>query len=149
MRLDVCVRKAMLGDVDAIKRIADENRSSIGFLRRAVIEQATQSGEVFVATVTGKVVGFQIYYHRKTDGQTTLHSKCVMKHFRRRGIATQLVDAVSGEARSLRRGFLLLKCPADLSSNEFHRKYGFVKTRLEKGKKRDLNVWVLPLASID
>jgi len=95
--------------------------------------------------LTEEVVAFEHYYHRKSDLQTTLYHKAVLPEFRRRGIATRLVDAVVRESRELGRERLLLRCPVGIAANEFHKDYGFVLDHREPGKVRELNVWVFHL----
>lgn len=142
------IAKASLSDLDVIKKIADANRDSLGFLPRAAIRHGILNGEVIVAKIGRQVVGFQSYHHRKRDLDTKLYYKCVAAHFRRRGIGNRLVDAVVTESRSLGRLRLVLKCPEDLPSNGFHKRYGFVLCGKEAGKLRRLNIWELRLRSL-
>jgi len=134
-------RKARPTDLRDIKRIADGERNAFGFIPRAVIREAIRGGNLIVVTVDHRVVGFQHYYHRKRDLQTTLYHKAVLPDFRRQGLATRLVDAVVQEAREMRRKRLRLKCPVDLPANSFHCNYGFELVDRERGKSRELNVW--------
>lgn len=139
--IDVVIRKAVQSDLGAIKAITDAERDAFGFITRATVREAIKQGHIVVATVDGEVVGFQHYYHRKRDLQTTLYHKAVAPKWRMQGIGTALVDAVANEARALERWRLLLKCPAELSSNKFHERYGFTLVGQESGKKRKLNIW--------
>lgn len=141
----VIIRKPGMNEVDAIKRIADGNRRAIGFLRTPALKHTIESRNAFIAEHNGEVIGFQTYHHRNRDLQTTLYQKCVSKEFRRKGVGTKLVDAVVEESLRLARTQLFLKCPVDLEANEFHRHYGFILLRTERGKKRKLNVWILKL----
>jgi N-acetylglutamate synthase-like GNAT family acetyltransferase len=134
-------RKAVETDLDTIKQIADSEKNSLGFITRATIVEAIRNGQVMVVTVNQIVVGFQHYYHRKRDLQTTLYHKAVLSDKRGQGLGIALVDAVVVEARSLGRKTLLLKCPIELPSNAFHEKYGFKKIGEEIGKRRKLNIW--------
>jgi ribosomal protein S18 acetylase RimI-like enzyme len=134
-------RKARASDLEDIKRIADAERDAFGFIRRAAIRQAICEGNIVVVTVDQQVVGFQHFYHRKRDLQTTLYHKAVLPAFRRHGLATRLVDAVVREAREMGRQKLRLKCPVGLPANRFHGDYGFILVDQEEGKKRKLNVW--------
>jgi N-acetylglutamate synthase-like GNAT family acetyltransferase len=139
--MNVETRKARETDLDAIKQIADSERESLGFITRATIIDAIKNGRIMVITVDKTVVGFQHYYHRKRDLQTTLYHKAVLSDMRGQGLGTILVDSVVEEAVLLGRETLLLKCPVELPSNIFHEKYGFIKIREEAGRKRRLNVW--------
>ncbi|HJR79994.1 MAG TPA: GNAT family N-acetyltransferase [Anaerolineales bacterium] len=138
---DVIVRKAVSCDLASIKKLADCETRSLGFTVISAIVEGIELGFVFVAEVQGEVVGFQQYYHRKRDLQTTLYRKTVAKKWRRQGIATKLVDAVVEEAKKLNREVIFLKCPIDNESNKFHLRYGFKKIRVDSGKRRKLNVY--------
>lgn len=134
-------RKAVLSDLGAIKSIADVERDTLGFITRATLEQAIRDGGIMVVVSDGCVVGFQHYYHRKRDLQTTLYHKAIRPEYRGQGLGTALVDAVVEESRLLRRRNLVLKCPVELAANGFHSRYGFVLIGQEPGKKRKLNIW--------
>ena len=136
------VKKASPRDLPAIKALADANRDSLG---RAALERSIRCGQLVVACVAGQLVGFQSYYHRKRDLDTKLYYKCVAPAFRRRGIATLIVDEVVRESVSLGRRRLVLKCPEELPSNAFHRQYGFMLRGTENGRRRRLNIWELHL----
>ncbi len=137
----ITTRKATESDVAAIKVIADAERDSLGFMTRLTILAAIREGCIMVIVVNGFVVGFQHYYHRKRDRQTTLYHKSILLKWRGLGLGKLLVDSVVQEARALGREKLVLKCPVDLPSNGFHQKYGFQLVGQEQGKKRKLNIW--------
>jgi N-acetylglutamate synthase-like GNAT family acetyltransferase len=135
------IRKATRDDLNAIKELADSEIKTLGFTIRSAIEEGINLGYVFVAEADGQIIGFQQYYHRKKDLQTTLYRKMVSENFRHKGVARKLVDAVVKESKELGRSVLVLKCPFDNESNEFHKAYGFVLARVEPGKRRKLNVY--------
>ena len=137
------VRKGRIEDIPKIKELAERERSSLGFLTKAVYKRAIEDEQIFVVLIDERVAGFQLYYHRKKDTQTTLYQKTVDKNFRHQGLARLLVDAVVQEAQEIGHKTILLKCPIDNESNEFHKKIGFVLARQEQGKKRKLNIWVM------
>jgi GNAT superfamily N-acetyltransferase len=139
------IRKAVQSDIIRIKKLAEEERSTIGFLTRETYLDAIISGNIFVVTIDGFVIGFQFYYHRKRDLQTTLYQKTIDKKFRNNGYAKLLVDAVIQEARSIGHKILVLKCPEKLDSNEFHKKIGFVLIGQDLGRKQKLNIWEMKL----
>lgn len=139
------VRKGCLEDANAIKALAEEEKSSLGFITLGTFIHALENGQIMVVTIDNQVVGFQHYYHRKRDGQSTLYHKAVKQNHRYKGLGTALVDAVKREAEELGKELLLLKCPVDLQSNDFHSKYGFKLRGVEDGKKRALNVWIYEL----
>lgn len=135
-----------MDDLKQIKSLAAENSDALGFVLRSALAKAIEENRIVVAEVNKRLIGFQEYYHRKRDGQTTLYHKCVSSEFRRFGVGKALVDAVVNESRIMGRQFLLLKCPEDLTSNEFHRNYGFALIRTENGKRRKLKIWRLDLS---
>lgn len=139
------IRKARTQDLDQIKKLASRNSDALGFVLRSALQLAISEGRVVVAEIDNRVVGFQEYYHRKGDRQTTLYHKCVAAEYRRQGIGKALVDAVVTEARNMGRTHIVLKCPEDLPANEFHRRYGFKLMSKENGRRRRLNVWRLNL----
>jgi GNAT superfamily N-acetyltransferase len=135
------VRKARAEDLTAAKKLAAENADALGFVLRSALAKAIAEDRMVVAEAGGRLIGFQEYYHRKRDGQTTLYHKCVSLPFRRRGVGTALVNTVVDESRREGRQFLLLKCPQGLPSNKFHESYGFRLVAVEGGRRRKLNVW--------
>jgi N-acetylglutamate synthase-like GNAT family acetyltransferase len=138
---NIVTRKANLSDLVAIKQLADKEKSSLGFITRQTIMEAIANSSIMLIVVNGKIVGFQHYYHRKRDLQTTLYHKTIDKEFRGHGLGRILVNSVIEEARLLGRKKLFLKCPIDLPSNHFHKAIGFVLVGKEQGKKRELNLW--------
>lgn len=144
-RMGLIIEKAKPIDLTNIKRLATQNSHALGFVLRSALSLAIDEDRLLIAKLQGKTVGFQEYYHRKRDRQTTLYHKCVDAQFRRLGIGTALVDAVVKECMLKNREYILLKCPADLVSNSFHASYGFRRVRTEPGKRRMLNVWRLDL----
>lgn len=137
----VRIRKAKSEEADQIKNLADSETETIGFVPKAAIREGIDQGYVLVAVVEGEVVGFQQYYHRKRDRQTTLYRKVVSKTWRDKGIGTKLTRFVLNESKRLGRDKLVLKCPVDNPSNVFHKKFGFKLIRTEEGKKRRLNIY--------
>jgi len=140
-KTDILIRKAVIEDLDQIKKLADAETETLGFVPRGAIRDGVEGGFVLVAVIKNKIIGFQQYYHRKKDLQTTLYRKTVAKEWRSKGIGTMLVQAVIEEARGLGKKRLLLKCPVDNSSNQFHQKFGFLLIGTEPGKKRKLNIY--------
>ena len=134
-----------MSDIDQIKMLADKERFSLGFMTRATYIKAIENNSIFVALIGDFIVGFQYYYHRKRDLQTTLYQKTIAKEYRNLGIARLLVEEVISEARSLGKKKILLKCPENLPSNEFHKNIGFKFVRQETGIKRKLNVYELEI----
>lgn len=75
-------------------------------------------------------------YHIRRDGQCTIHEIISQKP----GAGAAMLDQLS----ALECRFLLAKCPADLSSNAWYARHGFVQTAIEiTPSGRRLNVWQL------
>ncbi len=143
------VRIGELTDLVEIKSIASTERATLGFVMRPKIKDALKSQRVLVADSDTGIVGFVIYRHRKTDDQTTLSEICVARTFRGQGIGKALLTALYTDCQKKGRLFIQLKCPADLSANDFYEHVGWTLHDVEEGKKRLLNVWRLEVAKIN
>lgn len=140
------IRKAQLLDLDAIKMIADKHKTELGFIRRPTLEKSILLDEIFVAidAESQTIVGF-VHYHYRQDKQVTLYNLAVIQAFRSSGVATQLISALVEEAKAHQLDYILLKCPEELSANQFYERYGFLAMSQEKGKNRPLNIWKFDL----
>lgn len=138
---DVSIRKAKIQDLTVIKRLADENTTTLGFVLRPALVAGIERGWLLVAERSNEeVVGFVHYRHRR-DSQTTLYEICVQQHHRLQGIGIALVSALSAEASALGKTQIRLKAPADIVANNFYRAVGFTLAGTEPGRKRNLNIW--------
>lgn len=138
------IRKAALDDLDAIKQLADQHREELGFVLRPALEKAITDQELLVAEAEELIVGF-VHYHHRQDLQTTLYHIAVREERRSQGIGRALIEALSIESSKRGRHQILLKCPKNLTANSFYANTGFSLTHAERGKKRELNVWVTHL----
>lgn len=136
----LCLRKAQLNDLDAIKSLADANRYELGFVRRSALLSSIQNEWIIVAEQAGDVVGFVSYRHRQ-DTQTTVYEICVETTKRRNGIGHALIKALVMEATALGKSRIRLKAPTDLSANAFYLAVEFELINVESGKQRQLNIW--------
>jgi N-acetylglutamate synthase-like GNAT family acetyltransferase len=134
------IRHALTEDLDAIKKLADSNKDSIGFVMRSALAFGIEHRWLLVAEHNGQVTGFAHYRHRR-DQQSTLYELCVREESRGQQIGKMLINALLEEARAQGKTCLLLKTPTDLQANGFYKHLGFVKREVQPGKKRDLNVW--------
>lgn len=139
------VRPATNTDIFAIKKIADANKNSLGFLPRPKINEAIEQKRIFVLYKDDVLAGFLIFRHRKRDTQTTLSDICVSKEWRGQGGGQQLIDALIQDCILQSRDFILLKCPDDLPANTFYKKIGFNLVSVAEGKNRPLNIWRLDI----
>jgi len=129
------IRKAKLEDLEEIKIIADKNRNKLGFTPRGMLIKYIKRGEVYVAELNKKVLGFICFHHCK-DGWTTIYKICVIEEHRRKGFGKALLKAVEKEAQKIR-----LKCPAEIEANNFYAALGYICTGVEKGRKRYIAIW--------
>ncbi len=131
-------------DVIAVKEIADRHRVDFGFIPRVAFYEAVDKGWLLVAKVDGVVVGFVRFRHRR-DKTTTLYEIAVANHIKRQGIGRALIYRLIEHARQHNQLDIKLKCPVNLPANHFYSALGFELVRVEKGKRRELNVWRLQL----
>ncbi len=150
---NVTIRLARPEDVDGAKALADEERATIGFVNRAVLDDAQRRGWLIVAVdhavsadgYVGTVTGF-VNFRIRQDRICTLYEIAVSSSHRRLRIGSRLIQALIRRAHEERCLHVQLKCPTDLPSNEFYAAVGFAHTATEEGKRRTLNVWHFPLA---
>ena len=72
------VRAATLDDIDACKTIAEQHRTALGFLTRAVFADASDRGHLLVAeSGDGQVVGFVRFNHRRQGAETAVYDIAV------------------------------------------------------------------------
>lgn len=131
-------------DVFGVKKIADEHRVDLGFIPEAAFSEAVDKGWLLVAKIDDVVVGFVRFRHRH-DKTTTLYEIAVANHVKRQGIGRRLIYKLIEHARQYNQVEIKLKCPANLPANHFYHALGFQLVRVDKGKRRDLNVWRLEL----
>lgn len=139
--MEITIRHAIQADLDQLKSIADANRETLGFVLRRKIEDAIKQERVLIASSGDLLMGFVIYRHRKRDKQTTLSEICVHNAWRGQGVGKSLLEALIQECERLEREFIQLKCPENLSANEFYKQLGYQFIATEAGKKRNLIVW--------
>jgi phosphinothricin acetyltransferase len=139
------IRKASADDLQPISDLAKQSCRELGFVPNSEITGAIRRGNIIVAELFGKVVGFQEYRHLINREQTTLYHKAVSSKYRRYGIGSKLVDFVVSEATSFGKKLIVVKCVSGLGANDFHLKYGFKLARTEEGKRRPINVYHLGL----
>lgn len=133
-------------DLDAIKQLADQHKEELGFVLRPALQKAVTDQELFVAETDKEIVGF-VHYHHRRDQQTTLYHIAVRATYQRQGIGAALIKTLHAEASRLGKSHILLKCPMELAANRFYSQCGFSLYGTSNGKRRPLNVWMLPVRS--
>jgi len=154
--MDVEVRLAKRSELKAVKRLADEHRHELGFVKLAALEKAIQERRLLVAvsknvgTLTRlhacTIVGF-VHFRCCKDGHATIYEIAVAPDWRGKGVGRKLVEAVCTHARLHSCTRLRLKCPIDLPANGFYQRLGFVRIGIEThdGNRRPLAIWELDL----
>jgi len=136
----ISVMRAQIADVKAVKALADKHRKELGFIRHAALEQAAREDRLLVAKAAGDIIGF-IHFRPCRDGHVTIYEIAIIPEWQGRGVGRSLIEAVVDEARQCGCTVLRLRCPVDLPANGFYSRLGFVRVRVEKGKRRPLAVW--------
>lgn len=145
MDSDISIRRAEIQDLTSIKRLADNNRTTLGFVLRPALMAGIKQGWLLIAEQTnGELLGFIHYRHRR-DMQTTLYEICVAQSFRRRGVGRALIEALARESAQLRKACIQLRAPVGIPANAFYQMTGFALDRTESGRKSPLNVWRYPI----
>ena len=155
--MDVEVRLAKRSELKAVKRLADEHRHELGFVKLAALEKAIQERRLLVAVVPSslvpcppsrvpRIIGF-VHFRCCKDGHATIYEIAVAPDWRGKGVGRKLVEAVCTYARLHSCTRLRLKCPIDLPANGFYQRLGFVRIGIEThdGNRRPLAIWELDL----
>jgi N-acetylglutamate synthase-like GNAT family acetyltransferase len=108
MRQDILNRHAVQSDLSEVKRLADENRKSLGIVIRSALAFGIENQWLLVAVHQGHLPGFAHYRHRQ-DTQTTFYELCVQAQIRKQGIGKALLLALRAQAQG--KTYLVLKTP--------------------------------------
>ncbi len=132
----------------AVKRLADQYKQELGFINRAILQKAIEAQSLLVAPLTREpasdIAGFVHFYVRR-DHIITLYSIAVAPAHRGQGWGRQLFAALINEAHTRQKSEIRLKCPAELTANDFYEHLGLQWLDCEAGKHRPLNVWACTL----
>ncbi len=144
---DWVVRKAVLADLEQIKKIADQHKRELGFVVRRALERSIEGNEVLVTDRDFDGVTAFTQYHYRRDNHITLYNIAVIDGYRSLGLGTKMIDALVMESHLVHGNTqaIVLKCPSGLPANAFYEKLGFVLVSVEPGKHRALNIWRLAL----
>ena len=132
--------------IDAVKRIADQHRTELGFHTRQAYVDSLNKGELLIAKRAAEVIGFVRYHHRR-DNRTTLYEIAVTPDGRGKGVGRRLVDALIADCQRVSSRCIRLLCPVELPANRFYEAVGFIRStrRSLLGRSRPLYEWELPV----
>lgn len=116
--------------------VFQRHRDELGFVNRAQCDDR----DLVVVRRGGDVVAAALANHCVRKPQTTLYELAVLPQYRRRGLATELVERLTRETPHDK---IIAKCPAELPANDFYADTGWERIDRETGKARPLNVWQL------
>jgi len=126
------IRLAVEHDLNEIKRIANQNRTFIGFVMKVALMESIQKKSLWVFEKDSLVVGF-VHYHPRKDDWQTVHELAVAKNVQHLGIGQQLFDIVPLPIR--------LKTTEDNETAlKFYAKNGMHIVGMQNGKKRKLTI---------
>jgi GNAT superfamily N-acetyltransferase len=127
------IRYGTENDIEACQRVARPYRKELPFITRAQLRQSIGKRELFVAEVSGQVIGF-VRWHSRRDGWQTVYDLAVRQDYLGQGVGRALLYSVKAPLR--------LKCTQDNTvANRFYANAGMQLSGVEQGKKRALNVW--------
>lgn len=131
---DHILRFAVSEDYEGVRAIIKQYRHELGYVHPRGLRDAIEARKVVVAEINGTIAGF-VNYHARRDGWHTVYDIATHRGYSGAGVGSALLCAVPRPIR--------LKCPIDLNSNDWYRARGFRLDRVEDGRKRKLNVWVM------
>ena len=122
------------------KKIASKLPKELGFVNRAALMESFDRNELM--TIGKKAF---CHFHLRRDKQLTIYELGVHPENQGEGLGKRVIDQMKVKAKKLGATCLLAKCPVDLKSNGFYLSQGFKKIRVDQGRVRKLNVWVLEI----
>lgn len=122
------------------KKIASKLPKELGFVNRAALLESFSRKELL--TIGKKAF---CHFHLRRDLQLTIYELGVRPENQGEGLGGQIIEKMIVKGKKVGATCLLAKCPIDLKSNGFYQAQGFKKVRVEQGRVRKLNVWVLEL----
>src|SRR2546421_1177551 len=108
--------------------MSQRHKAELGYVPYAAIREAIKNGEVLIAEMQA---GFCIW-HKRLDGWYVIYD--IVSEMK--GTGRALLLAVPTPRR--------LKAPVDIKANGFYQRMGGHLEKVEKGRKRRLNLWVWP-----
>ena len=111
------IRPFVQSDYDSVKQVID----AVGWIGQYVVAQLesirqisqNKEGEVIVAVVSGKIVGFIQALHYSWNRLSQVHGLMVLKEYHRQGIARKLMEYVEDTAKKRGNRGIHLNTPVD------------------------------------
>lgn len=107
----------------------------IGYVVPVFYRKQAQEKKLLLLMIDKLVVGFCSFNIRKKDNIGVIYEIGTHPIIRGKGGAILMIEEVLKKCL-----FIQLKCPVDNKSNKFYERIA-IKTGVEQGKKRKLNVW--------
>jgi ribosomal protein S18 acetylase RimI-like enzyme len=102
------------------------------------LNEAAERGELIL------VDGGLCHWHLRRDGQVTIREIIVLPAYRRRGIATMMLNRLKCVVGTTS---IFAKCPVELPANAWYQAQGFEHEGIEITKSgRELKLWRLSLS---
>lgn len=132
--------------VAAAKAVLDRNTRDVGFVTRAAFAKSAQEGELIVARVKRRVVGFA-RFHLRLDNTLTVYEIAVNAEHRTQGLGSAMITKIVAYGRARGATLIQLKCPVASLANGFYRRIGFHPREVVSGRRRNLVVWTSVIGS--
>lgn len=126
------IRFAVEEDIPAIKKIANQFKSELGYVMYPSLRRAIVKKELYIAEYGQRVVGF-VNWHKRRDGWHTIYEIAVDKQRHREKIGSALLNAVPNPKQ--------LKCTIDNDNANLFYEQKLLFGGVENGRKRRLNIW--------
>ncbi len=134
--IQIKIRQAKSGDLEKIYRIEAEAYRSPWSVEGLVSEVASQNSRFFVAELDGKIVGYILIWI--VLDELHLLKIATASEYRRRGIASSLIDYVINEFKRASVLYLEVREKNAIARN-FYKKLGFVENGIRKNYYGDDN----------
>lgn len=134
----------------AVIALSKAHQATLGQLPYEAFHTAARQGWILGAAIDGELAGYIMFRPRKRDGIVVITHLCVATHKRGRGIARQLVDALS--ARYPQSPGLVLSCRADYPATAQWPRLGFDRSGRKQGRSKnghELVRWWRPIDEVN
>lgn len=135
--------------INAVRRLADENRGSFGFLPADAYWHAASKGRLWIAlsdSAEERVVGYLFFGGHA--GRIRVFQIFVARDHRRTGLGARFLDRLVAFGRTNQANVITARVAADLRSNAFWQKRGFSLVSQDSGGRhsgRTINHYALEL----